>query len=134
MSPRVSGKATSVRSGLLRAMLVFALALRLAVPAGWMPSFDDGGVRLTLCSGEQPMMHAGHDADHSKSDHDEQSPHAHPCSYAVAGAPMLRAPQPALQTPILPASTVLVGEARAPPGSEHPAALPPPATGPPSIA
>ncbi|MCK9541671.1 MAG: DUF2946 family protein [Novosphingobium sp.] len=32
------------------------LMVRALVPSGWMPSVEDGGVRIVLCTGQGPVM------------------------------------------------------------------------------
>jgi hypothetical protein len=85
---------------LLLPLLLLCLALRSAIPAGWMPSFEDGGATFIPCSGwmteaeSAPHGHGGQEAQAShhdaggktapgKSKHDVT---AQPCSFAAAAA------------------------------------------------
>jgi hypothetical protein len=57
-------------------LLLAAMAVRLAVPAGFMPMRGASGVTLTLCSGHGPMMLGHHRSDDS--DHSDQ-----PCGFGA---------------------------------------------------
>jgi hypothetical protein len=128
------------------ALLACALALRLLVPAGWMPVADAQGLHLVLCSGSGPlelpsphvlpamarMHHAGH-AGHAGHDHHHQGMPDHPCAFTGLGL--------ALAEPVLPmlAPVAMLGQALVTP---FPAAVaigrglaapPPPPTGPPAL-
>lgn len=133
------------------ALLALALLLKTMVPAGWMPSFEDGGVRLILCSGWQPAKpqpavapaarHGGHHAMAAAPSHgsghgddgDRQDDTQHPCTFAGAALPWLGAADPAPDlAAFLPREAhasfpLLVGVGRGL------AAPPPPATGPPLL-
>jgi hypothetical protein len=86
---------TARRPGLLFiAACVAALALRLILPAGWMPVAGNDGVVISLCSGSGPVDPAvpasGGDA---------------PCDYALALGPLLMTAAlvlPVLMLPVLP--------------------------------
>jgi hypothetical protein len=39
----------------LRLLAILALLIRAAVPSGWMPVADAGGIRIAICSGSGPM-------------------------------------------------------------------------------
>jgi len=133
---------TMARYRLFMAIFACALALRLAVPAGWMPVAQaDGSVRLALCPGAAPIerestTHAAHGHGHEQApashDHD-RGDHAPPCAFsglAFAAAVPELAPAPRL-LPIItppPAQHALVSIGRGL------AAPPPPQTGPPVFA
>lgn len=81
------------------AALVFAaaLAVKLLVPAGFMPVVSAGGITLAICDGAgpatlAPMAHAmpPHDGHHGKSQHDHAGKADGACPYAgltLAGMP-----------------------------------------------
>jgi hypothetical protein len=74
-------------------LLVLALALRLIVPAGFMPAASARGVTLVACPewGAAPTM-AAHGATHDRDDHGEPHRHAEPpCAFAGLGLPTLAA-------------------------------------------
>lgn len=115
------------------ALVAFALAMRLLVPAGWMPSAD--GRSITLCTG-MGMVEAWVDA---KGDLHEKAPAkpvkaGEPCTFAGLSAALVAPDAPsaparpkAVTLPaVLPALTVAVGRGLAAP--------PPPPTGPPAAA
>lgn len=119
----------------LFALLAFlALALRVAVPAGWMPTADLG---LAVCTGEgMAAAPAAWAEDWAKRLGKPAAPKTdkadHPCAFASAGAALAQ-PLPA-PAPLLP----IAAEAPAPampraliPGRGL-AAPPPPPTGPPA--
>jgi hypothetical protein len=120
------------------ALLACALALRLLIPAGWMPVADAQGLHLVLCSGsgplEMPSAHAMHGMkgmDH-RHHHDHSMPD-HPCAFAGLGVAMA---EPFLPLLALPAQVATVGLDHA--GATVSigrglAAPPPPATGPPTL-
>jgi len=126
------------------ALLVCALALRLLVPAGWMPVRDARGLHLTLCSGSGPMempagampgmdhAMAGDAAHHGPHDRDQgMQDHACPfasLSLAITAPPLPEAPlpvRPVLTSPGEAAFAVAIGRGLAAP--------PPPPTGPPAL-
>jgi hypothetical protein len=85
----VDGKA-GFRGGLpsLWVMLgLFALVVRTAIPAGWMPSQRVGTVSLILCSGSGTKAVV---VDLGGSTGDHPSKDGHPCSFAVGGSPALQ--------------------------------------------
>jgi hypothetical protein len=134
----------AARCRLFAAVFACALALRLAVPAGWMPVAQaDGWVRLAICPGAAaadppPMAHAMHGDAHghaSQHDHDRnRGDHAPPCAFTglalAAALPDLTSAPPALSfaATIQPVRQALVSVGRGL------AAPPPPQTGPPSLA
>jgi hypothetical protein len=85
---------------------LLALCVRGAVPAGWMPVADKGGIRIEICSGSGPMaMVLGRDG----SLHRENAPQApaprDPCPFGTAPAmaadlpPVIALPAPPLTEP-----------------------------------
>lgn len=125
---------TSSRHWLL-AFFVLALAARMLVPTGWMPSFADGRTTITLCTGAG-MVEAWVDADGAihKERPARSSTHDQPCAFAGLGAvadlPMVAAlaqhvALPAAPQPPFDATNVAIGLGLAAP--------PPPAIGPPTL-
>jgi hypothetical protein len=116
-------------------ILCLALAMRLAIPAGFMPDSSHSGYHITLCTGEG-MVSAWVDAA-GKIHHDKQGPQKsgdQKCAFAgLAGALDVPAAIARLEP-------ITGQEFVAPARPEHVAigqglaAPPPPATGPPAIA
>jgi hypothetical protein len=81
-----------LRLGLLRhrhlaaAILALALALRVLVPAGYMPAFDHGAVGVRICGSQvaRPMPAAMH---HGAGHEDKQNHADQPCAFAGLSAP-----------------------------------------------
>lgn len=81
-------------------LLVAALAMRVLVPAGFMPVFADGTVSLALCSGFGPlaetpaavpihgMMHGAQTEPGHTPDHDGDRMQS-PCAFADLSLPVL---------------------------------------------
>jgi hypothetical protein len=125
---------TSHRRWLL-AFVVLALAARMLVPSGWMPSFADGRTTITLCTGAG-MVEAWVDEDGAihKEKPTGSSTHDQPCAFAGLGAVADTPNVPALAQPAIlavaasrpfDATNVAVGLGLAAP--------PPPAIGPPTL-
>jgi hypothetical protein len=114
------------------ALIGLALLLRIAMPAGWMPS--QGRIGITLCTAYGavqttvaiPGLHHG-------DGHDAPAPQDHPCAFAGIGAPLDIAA--VLDAPVFAAVAVAVVAGIAQGGAigRGLAAPPPPATGPPTI-
>lgn len=83
--------------GLVALVFAAALALRVLVPAGFMPTVADGRVTLMLCSGVQPAqpMAAMPGMAHHNSDHGGGMVGS-PCAYADLAVPALGAADPVL--------------------------------------
>lgn len=117
------------------ALLALALAMRVLVPAGWMPAAGQG-LAITLCSGEGAVT-AWVDADGKIHKHDpaQGSMADHPCAFAGMGAPMLGGDLPAPPA-MLPAPRDEIARIAQAPAAigQGLAAPPPPATGPPATA
>lgn len=119
---------------ILLAIATLALATRILVPAGWMPSHDLGRTTITLCTG-QGMVEAWIDADGTihKGAPDKGGKTAGDCVFSTlaltsSGSPQATnplIPLPAGQLAFLPASAVAIGHGLAAP--------PPPARGPPHL-
>lgn len=95
---------TSLRHHLLRhswlglCLVVVALLMRIAVPAGYMPTFSGNSITVEICSGYGPMKmtmdilgRAGHND--KKSD---QSKGEMPCAFSALAAPSLAGADPIL--------------------------------------
>jgi hypothetical protein len=86
-----SDGSTAFLSSLLPCWLVlslFALVLRAAIPAGWMPSESVGTVTLVLCSGGETKA-VGVDLGGAPAGH--SSKEGQPCSFAAGAPPLLQA-------------------------------------------
>ena len=118
------------------AWLLFAAAVvaRAAMPAGWMPSVDQGGVRVLLCTGYGPVS-VLLDADGQLQEEEPQQETRHdPCPFGVATAKAFDLPQAlALDLPAS-AFSVLSGPALAAARLAAWRSLRPPARGPPILA
>ena len=67
--------------------MVLTLAMRVAVPSGWMPSIGADGTVITICTGTG-LTEVTIDADgkiHKSSPHDKSKADA-PCAFAGVGA------------------------------------------------
>ena len=126
---------TAIQRRLLLALFACAMLLRVAIPEGWMPITDAGGIRLTICTGMGPVETM---ADMPGMNHHKapagQDQGDHPCTFAGLGM--------AAALPDLPPSPILPGAAAMPTlivlgivsVGRGLAAPPPPATGPPALA
>ncbi len=107
------------------ALILCALLLRAALPAGLMLAPDAAGrVQLVLCPGNAPAHHhAGKD---------QRAPAEQPCPFAVALSPATPPAPPAFASPPEPVpAPAIVPALNAAPRLAF-AALTPPATGPPA--
>jgi hypothetical protein len=87
----VSGLHRLLRSQLWLAALLLAaaLALRLLVPAGFMPTVADGRITLMLCSGTQPVQPRAAMPGMAHHESDGASMAGSPCAYADLALPAL---------------------------------------------
>lgn len=119
----------------LIALFVLALAVRMVIPTGWMPSFTDSKTTITLCTGAG-MVEAWVDADGKihKQSPAKKGAGDQPCAFAGLGGAadvpavnVVSCTLPfALQMPYnIMANTVAIGLGLAAP--------PPPATAPPAL-
>jgi hypothetical protein len=118
------------------AWLLFAAALlaRAAVPAGWMPSAGQDGVRIVLCSGYGSVTAVIDAAGHvHKEEPQHKAPHD-PCPFGLAAAKALDQPPDIGIAPPLPVFAALTGPALAAARLVVRRGLRPPARGPPSFA
>lgn len=86
---------------LVAALVLAALAMRVIVPAGFMPVFDHGRVTLALCSGfaPAPVAAPAHAAmpgmsHHAGMDHDKGEKPPSPCAFADLALPVLGGADP----------------------------------------
>lgn len=116
-------------------LAVLALCVRAAVPSGWMPVADQGGIRIEICSGAGPMALV---LERDGSLHEERAPATpaprDPCPFGTAPAMAADLPPVILLAP--PPLTEPQEHARAAAFAALPfvRGLKPPATGPPSLA
>ncbi len=124
------------------AVLACALALRLLIPAGWMPVADAQGLHLVLCSGSGPLElpvapHAmagmAHHHGHGQHDHHHQGMPDHPCAFAGLGLALTDPVLPAIAPVQLVVETLLAPLPTAVSIGRGLAAPPPPPTGPPAL-
>jgi hypothetical protein len=123
----------TVSRAILVAIAALALAARMVVPAGWMPSYDAGRITITLCT-ELGKTQAWIDSDgriHKEAPASNGSADGS-CAFAglgsVADLPVASAPAPLRPIPTndpVTTSSVSVGQGLPAP--------PPPSTGPPAI-
>jgi hypothetical protein len=123
-----------IKANVTLALVVLALAMRVIVPAGWMPSVTSGSATFTLCTGTG-MVEAWVDQGGKihKSLPGKGGVNGEPCAFASAGggyiANDLRA---ALPVPFLTAVLLIIEGACTSVGQGL-AAPPPPSTGPPQL-
>ena len=111
-------------------VLACALFLRVAVPAGWMPSTSGGAFAIEPCVAAAPAM-AGHEGSHHGKG---KSQHAGECSFAPLQASFAETAQAPALSPTLADTPVPQQPLIERPFARGPPAPPPPATGPPAIA
>jgi hypothetical protein len=128
----VNAAHTPVRNRIALTLLALALAVRVLVPAGWMPAAK-GGFAITVCTGSE-MQSGWIDAEgklHKQAPDQGGGEH---CAFAGLGAPMLAGDVPApLMLPVRGGDAPATQLARIAIGQGL-AAPPPPATGPPATA
>lgn len=81
---------------LLLLLMAAALALRIAVPSGFMPVADEHGLRVEICTGSGPLTV---EIDPGKTPQQEQQ--RDPCPFGLAAGPALTLP-PLPQLPAAP--------------------------------
>jgi hypothetical protein len=121
------------------ALIALALFLRVLVPVGWMPTEQGFGIRLctpVAAAADQPAagMHGqSHHSEHAPTQAPEKA--GQPCSFTMLAASLDVAAPPALDNPV--PVRIALPQMPAPSRPRHrlaPAAVPPPATGPPTFA
>ena len=113
-------------------LILCALLLRIAVPAGWMPGADRG-TPITICTGAG-MAQAWIDGEGKV--HKEGGPqqgHDQPCTYSVLGMAAHAAPDAPAVAPVRIGELLVPGAQFAAAIGQGLAAPPPPSTGPPSL-
>ncbi|KQN26856.1 hypothetical protein ASE86_05115 [Sphingomonas sp. Leaf33] len=124
-----------VRPGLACAIVALALAMKLLVPAGFMPTVSHGRIVVSICSGTGPMTMVvempgmAHHAPTDAPKHDEGA--SAPCAYAGLMAPSLAATDPLLLAIALLVAMAMALRPVALPLVPAPARLRPPLRGPP---
>lgn len=120
------------RPALAALLIAAALALRVLVPAGFMPVLDQGRIIVSICSGSGPMTMAI--AMPGMAGHDDAAPDAlagKACAFADLALPALGGADPVLLAAAI-AFVLALGLARvAPPPATAPLRLRPPLRGPP---
>ncbi|MEI9851811.1 MAG: DUF2946 family protein [Sphingomonas sp.] len=119
--------------GIALALLALALAVRVLVPAGWMP-MQGQGFAITLCTGAG-AVEAWVDADGElgKRPAAPDTERGRHCAFAGLGGPLLGdAPDAALAIPFAPEAAAAKPPALTAAIGRGLAAPPPPATGPPA--
>ncbi len=125
--------------GLVWLLLAGALLLRAAMPTGWMPTTDETGFRILLCSGSGPVETATAElkerlqAGHAQQNDGNDTPRD-PCPFGLALSQALA--MPAAPVADLPPEAVAALDGPAPVTARLVArrSLRPPARGPPSFA
>lgn len=121
-----------------RALWLFAaliLLLRAAIPAGWMPQADAGGIRIALCSGSGPIELTLEPDGTYHRDAPAQPASHDPCPFGLASAQPLDLPSAvALEPPSYAAGPEPASQARTAPNPRPHRALRPPVRGPPLFA
>lgn len=124
-----------VHPGIAGAILALALAMKVLVPAGFMPTVADGRIVVSICSGTGPvtmvvaMPGMAHDAPADAPKHDEGA--SAPCAYAGLMAPTLATIDPLLLAIALLAALALAMHRNASPLIATRPRLRPPLRGPP---
>jgi len=120
---------------LLWLLAALALCVRAAVPSGWMPVADQGGIRIEICSGAGPMAMV---LERDGSLHEERGPASptprDPCPFGTA--PAMAADLPSVIAMAPPPLSEPQEHARAAAFAALPfsRSVKPPATGPPNLA
>lgn len=115
------------------AFIALALLMRIAFPSGWMPSFADGAVQISVCSGNgQTVMWLDKSGKTHKSDPSGEGHENTPCTFASVG-PALPVPFAVRAFPQLIERVAYAGYAETVSVGRGLAAPPPPQTGPPIL-
>lgn len=117
-------------------VLGLVLAMRLVMPAGFMPAVFDGHIVVSICSGSGPatMVVAVPGAAHGKAgEADHQGKAAAPCAFAGLHAPALAAVDPILLAAAILFIMAVGIRAAAPPPAGDAHHLRPPSRAPPAV-
>ncbi|MFM2098973.1 MAG: hypothetical protein RLZZ366_512 [Pseudomonadota bacterium] len=122
-----------IKANVTLALVVLALAMRVIVPAGWMPSAMSGHATFTLCTGTG-MVEAWVDEGGKirKSLPGKGKATGEPCAFAGAGGVYITTALAAASPMPLFAAALLVIDATQVAVGQGLAAPPPPSTGPPA--
>ncbi|MDT9600968.1 DUF2946 family protein [Sphingosinicella rhizophila] len=118
------------------AILALALMMKVAMPAGFMPTMSDGQIIVSLCSGTGPtaMVMTIPGLEHGRSDSDGQHGKTEqPCAFSGLSAPSLAAADPGLLAAAILFILALGMRPPAVPATRAPPYLRPPLRGPPAI-
>ncbi|PLK27305.1 hypothetical protein C0V78_10720 [Novosphingobium sp. TH158] len=120
----------------MRLLAVIALLIRAAVPSGWMPVAQDGGIHIAICSGSGPMEMVLSKDGTLQREGAPQVPQAprDPCPYGVAPAMAFDVPAPVLLPPPPLVQPEAHARAQAFAARSFPRSLRPPSRGPPALA
>jgi hypothetical protein len=111
------------------ALVLLALLLRAAIPAGYMLGTDaSGSVVVEPCSGQATSLPMRHGAGH----HDHGQKSEMPCPFGVLGAPAMPSVPPVVAATAMAHQPAPISVLLPTPLRPRPAAPPPPATGPPA--
>ena len=123
---------SAIGRGIFAALFLCALAIRVMVPAGFMPTTTAHGVVVSLCAGQS--------SDHQALDLGKKVPGQHkgnadsPCSFAAGlGGGLLDTSSVPLSVPLPSVAALPLGRAIADLVVHRLAAPPPPALGPPAL-
>ena len=121
--------------GFALGVLLLAILLRIAIPAGWMPAGD--GRHLQPCPGTAMLamtaMAHGAQADHHRTS-DPAARHGEACAFAAFALPLLTPDDPwTVPAFIVAIAALTAGFALLPVARSTLAAPPPPQTGPPFV-
>lgn len=120
-------------------LLACTLAVRLIVPAGFMPAMDGGGLSLRICSGmasgsEMAAMPAMPHGGHGEHDGEGGGKAQTPCAFAGIGMAALGGADPVLLLAALLFAFLLASRAAPWPLPKPPSRLRPPLRAPPAAA
>lgn len=119
-------------SGLVWLLFAMALAMRAAVPAGWMPQVHDGAVQIAICTGDGQQQMLVLEADGTL--HKEQPQPVQPrdpCPFGMAAGHALDLPPPVTLPVLLPLPAARAAHALVTARLVASRTLRPPARGPP---
>lgn len=116
-------------------VIALALAMKLFIPTGFMPTLDDGHIVVSVCSGmgQTKMVIAIPGLEKSQSKDGQHSKAEQPCAFAGLSAPSLAAVDPLLLAIAILFVLALGIRPLAKPASKAPPYLRPPLRGPPAF-
>jgi len=120
--------------GLFALLLFCALAIRVAIPTGFMPVQTGHGLIISICTG-QGAVQAMLPVDRKSDDHGHHQTDERPCTFALGlGGPLIDPALPAHVSPMLPVFAAPPVQVIADLVTHRLAAPPPPAQAPPAQA